>query len=160
MAVRGQLFQGTLNVVLNGVLADSLTHHLVSLIFTILQGSHKLSLLVAKCFTLPSQLKVHISGVIRHASVLVCSASTHSTGQLSEVECLLQLRLAEVFGHLPLILILTLLSAELHEHISALAFGHHVSPLGHVLSVSDYLTLLVNSRQVVIHAPHGDKLLL
>ena len=160
MAVRGQLFQGTLNVVLNGVLADSLTHHLVSLIFTILQGSHKLSLLVAKCFTLPSQLKVHISGVIRHASVLVCSASTHSTGQLSEVECLLQLRLAEVFGHLPLILILKLLSIKLHEHISSLLLSHHVSPLSHVLSGGNYVTLLVNASQIVVHASHGHELLL
>ena len=89
LAVRGQLFQGTLNIVLDGVLADGLTHHLIPLIFTILQGSHELSLLVAKGLTLPSQLKVHISGVIRHASVLVCGASAHTTGQFSEVKSLL-----------------------------------------------------------------------
>ena len=47
LTVSGQLFQGILNVAHNGALADSLTKHLVSLIFTILQSSHELSLLVA-----------------------------------------------------------------------------------------------------------------
>ena len=89
LAVGGQLLQGILNVAHDGVLADSLTQHLISLIFTILQGHHELSLLVAKGLTLPSQLKVHISGVIRHASVLVCSTGTHTTGQLTEVKSLL-----------------------------------------------------------------------
>ena len=56
LAVCSQLFQGILNVTLDGTLADSLTTHLVSLIFTILQGEHELSLLVAKGFALPSQL--------------------------------------------------------------------------------------------------------
>ena len=47
LTVSGQLFQGILNVAHDGTLADSLTKHLVSLIFTILQSSHELSLLVA-----------------------------------------------------------------------------------------------------------------
>ena len=89
LAIRGQLFQGILNVAHDGALADSLTKLLISLIFTILQGHHELSLLVAEGLTLPSQLKVHISGVIRHASVLVCGTSAHSTGHLTEAESLL-----------------------------------------------------------------------
>ena len=70
------------------------------------------------------------------------------------------MRLAEILGHLPLILILKLLSIKLHEHISSLLLSHHVSPLSHVLSGGNYVTLLVNASQIVVHASHGHELLL
>ena len=128
--------------------------------FTIDQGQHELSLLVAEGLALPSQLTVHVLGLIRHVPVLICGSSPHATGCLPEIECGVKLRFAEILGHLQLVLILLLLSTELDEHVSSLPLGHHVSPLSRVLPLANNLSLLIDAGQIVVHAPHSHKLFL
>ena len=149
-----------MNVALDGSLTEGLAGHLLPLMFTIDQGQHELSLLVAEGLALPSQLTVHVLGLIRHVPVLICGSSPHATGCLPEIECGVKLRFAEILGHLQLVLILLLLSTELDEHVSSLPLGHHVSPLSRVLSLANNLSLLVDAGQIVVHAPHSHELFL